>query len=66
MGSAARIAFIQAQTVCALARIEGMKAQNAMRARRGESPAFTLEQFDAVPVEFGISWNQVIDYLRDA
>ena len=64
MDHAARCAFIYAQSVCCLARIEAMKAENQERFTVGKSPAYGFDAFEKVPQEFGISHNQVIEYLR--
>lgn len=63
--AAKRIAFIQAQTVGAMARIEAMKAMNACRERSGYAQAYTEADFDRVPEEFGIGHNQVVSYLSE-
>jgi hypothetical protein len=65
MDHAARVAFVQAQTVCALAEIEGMKAENQHRLSLGHSIAYDHAAFMAVPDTYQIGWNTVIDYLRD-
>ena len=54
------IAYTFSQTVCALARIEAMKALNAERAHRGEVLAYDEAAFEAVPVDFSITHNQVL------
>ena len=58
-----RVAYIQAQCIGALARIQGMIAENQYRMARGETVAYTFEHFDAVPEEFGLTHNQVVGYL---
>ena len=65
MDLAARVAFVHAQSVAALARIEGMKAENQQRLSLGFSIAYDADAFFAVETEFLISHNQVIEYLRD-
>ena len=60
-----RVAFIQSQTACALAEIEGMKAENQHREMQGYSQAYGEEAFFAIPDKYGISHNAVIQYLRD-
>jgi hypothetical protein len=52
-------AFVQAQTVCALAEIEAMKAENRHRATQGYSDAYGEEEFLAVPARHQITRNQV-------
>lgn len=65
MDHAARVAFVQAQTVCAMAEIEAMKAANRQREIVDASPAYTEDDFRNVPGRFQISWNTVIEYLRE-
>lgn len=64
MSPEARVALIQAQCVCALARIEGMKAENQHRLSLGHSIAYDAEAFAAVENEYMIGHNAVIEYLR--
>ena len=64
MDHASRIAFINAQVVCALAEIEGMKAENKERERNGLALAYGEKDFQDVQLRFMISHNAVIDYLR--
>lgn len=61
MDHAARVAFIQAQVVCAQAELLGMAAANS---QYPEDQPYTKEDFDAVPVKYGIHHNAVIEYLR--
>ncbi len=60
------IAFINSQAVCALAEIEGMKAENQGRLHRGESIAYNDEAFFAIVDKFGLNHNRVIMYLSDS
>lgn len=57
-----RAAFIFAQSVEALAFIEGMKAENKMRELRGESPAYIEKDFINSVAHLG--YNDVIGFLR--
>ena len=57
-----RIAFIASQTACAIAEIEGMKADNA---QFPENQQYGKDDFFAIPDKYGISHNAVIEYLRD-
>lgn len=59
-------AFIQSQTVCALAEIEAMKSENRMRQIQDHSPAYDEAAFRAVPDEFGIGHNAVVGMIREA
>jgi len=43
----------------AVAELEGMKAENALRERRGESPAYGEEAFSALADKHGVHWNSV-------
>ncbi len=60
-----RIAFINSQIVCAMAEIEGMKAENHGRVHRGEAIAYVDEDFFGIVDKFGLSHNRVIMYLSD-
>jgi hypothetical protein len=59
----ARVAYINAQVACALARIEGMKAENVHYLQNNGRVKYGEDAFNAVPDEFGISHNAVISYL---
>lgn len=65
MDLAARVAYLQSQTVCALAELEAMKAANAERTRQGMPSAFFPSAFSDLSARFGIDHNAVISYLRD-
>lgn len=65
MDHQARIAFIQTQTACCLAEMEAMKAANAARQQNGLSLAYGEDAFMALPAQYGIHHNQVIEYLRE-
>lgn len=64
MSPEARVAFVHAQCVSALARIEGMKAENQHRLSLGHSIAYDAAAFFAVENEYMIGHNAVIEYLR--
>ena len=53
-------AYVYAQSVCALAEIEAMKALNMQRAACGHSMAYVEEAFLAVIDKYGISHNAVL------
>ena len=59
-----KAAYIIAQATCAMARINGMMAENACLVIRGEEPKFLLEDFEMVTVQFGIGDNDVIGMFR--
>ena len=65
MDQAARVAFVQAQTVCAMARLEEMKAANRLDEMAGRNATYSPADFAAVPDSFLIGHNAVIDYLRE-
>jgi len=58
-----RAAYIQAQTVSALAEIEGMKAANKYREMRGETIAYNEDSFYAVVDKYGISHNAICSFF---
>jgi len=59
-----QVAFVFSQCVAALATIEGMKALNAYRERRGESQAYPEAAFLAVIDQYGLGHNDVLTTLR--
>jgi hypothetical protein len=59
-------AFVQAQVVCASARIASMHAENRERESTGCTHAYGYEAFDTVPDEFGISHNAVLTLFGEA
>jgi hypothetical protein len=61
----ARVAFVQAQTVCAQAELFAMVAHNQAALHEGKPPFFNKDDFMAVPDRYQIGWNTVIEYLRD-
>jgi hypothetical protein len=60
------IAYVQAQTACALTELEGMKAENADRARRGETQAYGEQAFSDLILRYGIHHNAVIGMFQQA
>jgi hypothetical protein len=60
-----RVAFVNAQTAAMLAELEGMKAENALRERRGEAQAYTEADFMNLPDRYQLDHNTVIAFLRD-
>lgn len=54
MNEAQRIAYVQAQCVCAMAEIAGMQAENEQRRVSGQSPAFVYDHFVGVINTWGI------------
>jgi len=64
MDHLARVAFVNAQTACALADIESMKAANAERAAQGLANAYGEQDFLNVQSRYMIGHNAVIEFLR--
>jgi len=60
-----KAAYVNAQTACALAEIEGMKAENWMRERRGQTIAYGEEEFLAVPIKYGLHHNDTIGLFHN-
>ena len=65
MDLASRIAFVQAQTLCAYAEIEAMKASNTERLASGYVLAYNEAAFLAIPDKFQLGWNTVLEYFRE-
>lgn len=65
MDHAARVAFVQAQAVCAMAELEAMKAANRAREEQGYSHAYGEDAFRSIEDQFLIGHNAVIEYLRE-
>ena len=60
MTSEQQAAYIFAQSVCAMADIAGMQAENQSRLHRGEAIAYAEQAFLDVINRYGISHNAVI------
>ena len=58
-----QVAYVMAQTVAAMARLEGMKALNAERAFHGQSAAYTEADFEQIATDFGLHHNAVLTTL---
>lgn len=65
MNKEQKVAFIQAQTVCAYATIEGMKAENQHRLSLGQTIAYDEEAFFKVASQYGLEHNQVLLFLGE-
>ena len=65
MDQASKIVYINSQIACFVAEIEGMKAENAERALAGFSPAYTHKEFVELPAQYGLSHNQVVQFLSE-
>lgn len=57
-------AFVMAQAACAMAEIAGMQAENMQRVHRGESLAYTENDFIAVTHRNCIGHNDVLGMFR--
>lgn len=66
MDKAQAAAFIYAQSVCALAEIEAMKAANHERAEQNYALAYNETDFRDVPNRYGISHNAALQLLMNA
>ena len=60
-----KAAYLITQSMCALAEIAGMQADNQEREHLGLAPAYQEKAFAAVPEKYGICHNQVMEYLRE-
>lgn len=59
-----RVAIIMARVAACNAEVEGMKAENANRAQRGESMAYTEDNFALVVENHGIGHNSIMGLLQ--
>lgn len=59
-----KAAFINAQSACAMATIQGMTAENMQRAAVGSSMAYDEAAFLAVIKEYGINRNTVMMFFQ--
>ena len=64
MDDTQRAAFIFAQSVCALAEIQGMVALNDYRKALGQQVAYDDEDFFAVPDKYPINHNAVLSLFH--
>ena len=64
MNEAERAAYVMAQVACAQIEAAGMVAENMQREACGHSMAYTAESFEDLPQKYGITHNQVIEFLR--
>jgi len=60
-----KAAYVMAQSVAAMATIEGMKAENRKREARGDTLAWNKESFDSVIENYGLGHNQLMGLFRD-
>ncbi len=59
-------AYINGMAASMLVRMEGMKAENVWRERRGESPAYNESAFEALVVEYGVHHNGMLTVFEEA
>jgi len=64
MDETQRAAFVISQSICCMAEMEAMKAENDARARRGYTQAFTSNQFMELPDKYGLGHNTIIQFLN--
>jgi hypothetical protein len=60
-----QIAYINSQIVCAMAEIEGMKANNKMREDRQEALAYGENDFIDIPAKYSLDHNSVIKLFHN-
>ena len=60
-----KAAYVFAQSVAAMAEIEGMKALNTERERNGYALAYSEEAFLAVPTKYGLHHNELIQLFNE-
>lgn len=60
-----RVAYINAQIVCAQIEAMGMVAENKFREYNGLPVAYKDEDFSSLINKYGIRHNAVIEYLRE-
>ena len=64
MNEAQQAAYVFSQSVCALAEIEGMKADNQYRLGCGHQVAYVDADFERVAGKYGIDHNSVLSLFR--
>jgi hypothetical protein len=64
LGAIRSSAYIMSQCISAMAKIAGMQAENQERAYRDESPAYTMEDFEALIPEFGLDPEEVLRFFE--
>lgn len=60
-----KVAYVFAQSVSALAEIEGMKALNKEREAKGYALAYGEDAFFEVPNKYGIHHNAVVSLFHE-
>ena len=59
------VAYVQAQTTCAMVEAMGMQAENRQREIEGKSMAYTHEHFYALIEQYGIHHNSLVTRLHN-
>ena len=59
-----KAAYVTAAAACANARMSGMIAENNIAAMAGETPKYRLADFEEVPLQLGITINQVLALFK--
>lgn len=59
----AQVAYVQAQTACAMIEAMGMRAENEACRAMNETPVYLKKDFDAVIEKYGIHHNATVDQL---
>lgn len=59
-----KAAFVFAQSVSALAKIEGMRAENMVRTNQGRDPIYRAQEFERVPEEYGLGHNAILEMFH--
>lgn len=65
MDKTQKAAYIISQSACAMIEALGMQADNMERARQGMSMAYEMHDFTEVFERYGITHNQVLQYLEE-
>ena len=60
-----KAAFVIANSVAVLGELLGMHHENAHRQHRGETNAYTEEQFIELANSRGLDWNSLVSIFRD-
>lgn len=59
-----KVAYLQAQTACAIITALGMLSENLWKLKIGETSCYSEEAFTNLLTEFGLHHNAVIAFLR--
>lgn len=64
MDNVAKAAFITAQAACCHAKLMAMAEQNVCDREAGRPTSYQPHDFEAVPDNFQLGWNAVLEYLQ--